>query len=322
MSRLRSTALSVGVVVAALAPLATPHTSHAEPTTTSFESGNRHRHRTPPGEISVKSRHSFEETWANLIGALDSNPNIRIVAIVDHAAAAAASGLELDPNRLVVFGNPNLGTPLMQANQTAGIDLPQKMHVVERRGVVTVSYNSPSYLVDRHRLGDVATIDTIGGALASLAEAATGRAPETHGRHFRWHRHFDGLETTQSDADFDTTWNRLVAAIEASPANVAFTVDHGANAAANGLELRPTRLVVFGNPNLGTPLMQTSPSAGIDLPLKILVWEDADGTVQVTTTNIWFVVGRHRIFGSRATFETIRTIGTALDNFVNAATKS
>lgn len=326
MNRLRTSSRTIGVVIGVvIAGIAPPaNTANAESAPSSVDApaeyGHRHRQRRVAGEISVTSRFSFEETWANLIGALDGNPNIRIVATIDHAAAAAAAGLELAPNRVVVFGNPNLGTPLMQANQTAGIDLPQKMHVIERRGVVTVSYNSPSYLVDRHRLGDVPTIDTIEGALANFAEAAAGTAPDTRRRGARWYRYFDGLDTTASDADFETTWSRLISAIEASPANVAFTVDHGANAAANGLDLRPTRLAVFGNPNLGTPLMQRSPSAGIDLPLKILVWEDSDGTVQVTTNHIGFVVVRHRIFGPRSTFDTIRNIDTALHNFVSAAT--
>lgn len=279
-----------------------------------------HHRRHVPGEVRVASRYGFDETWARLVAALDANPAIRIVATVDHAAAAATAGLDLDPNRVVVFGNPNLGTPLMQANQTAGIDLPQKIHVTERRGRVTVSYNSPSYLVARHALGDVATVDTIAGALASFAEAAAGRAPHPPRRGHGWLHRFDGLDTTVSHADFETTWSRLLAAIDASPATVAFTVDHGANAAANGLDLRPTRLVVFGNPNLGTPLMQARPSAGIDLPLKILVWEDAAGTVRVTTNSVEFLAARHHIVRPRAVIDTLHTIEAALDAFVAAAT--
>ena len=274
----------------------------------------------PAGMVTVTSTFSFEETWSNLIEALDANPNITIVAEIDHAAAAAATGLDLEPNRVVVFGNPNLGTPLMQANRTVGLDLPQKIHVYERDGVVTVAYNSTGYLVDRHDLGEPSTVDTIAGVLASFAEAAAGSAPDASRIGPRWYRVLDGLRTDVSDADFETTWSRLVAAIEASPADVAFTVDHAANAAANGLDLRPTRLVVFGNPDLGTSLMQVSPSTGVDLPLKILVWEDETGTVQVTTNRTFFTVLRHRIFGDRSTFDALRTIDGAIRGFVEAAT--
>ena len=307
--------LTIATIVAVLAV-----STVALPTGASERDGRWRGHDQPAGAVSVTSEFSFEETWSNLIGALEANPNITIVTEIDHAAAAAGVGLDLEPNRVVVFGNPNLGTPLMQANQTVGLDLPQKMHVFERDGVVTVAYNSPDYLVDRHDLGAPATIDTIGGALASFAEAASGVAPDTSNIGPRWYRYLDGLRTVTSDADFDTTWGRLEAAIEASPASVAVTVDHGANAAANGLDLRPTRLVVFGNPNLGTPLMQVSPSAGIDLPLKILVWEDETGAVNVTTNRTYFTVLRHRIFDGNSTFETLRTINGAVGGFIDAAT--
>ncbi|MFM9842448.1 MAG: DUF302 domain-containing protein [Dongiaceae bacterium] len=80
---------------------------------------------------------------------------------------------------------------------------------------------------------------------------------------------------------FAATVERLTSAIESRGAKVAAVVDHDAAARANGLALGPTTLVIFGNPNLGTPLMQSQRTAGLDLPLRVLVWEDADGVVRV-----------------------------------------
>jgi uncharacterized protein (DUF302 family) len=85
----------------------------------------------------------------------------------------------------------------------------------------------------------------------------------------------------QSSRDFGSTIERLKSAIEARGANVAAVVDHAAAAQANGMSLGPTTLVIFGNPKLGTPLMQSQRTAGLDLPLRVLVWEDADGIVRV-----------------------------------------
>lgn len=85
----------------------------------------------------------------------------------------------------------------------------------------------------------------------------------------------------QSAAAFAETVQRLQAEIEERGAKVAATIDHAAAAQAKGLELRPTTLIVFGNPALGTPLMQQSQTAGIDLPLRMLVWQDEGGTVQI-----------------------------------------
>ncbi|MDH3682183.1 MAG: DUF302 domain-containing protein, partial [Acidimicrobiia bacterium] len=99
-------------------------------------------------------------------------------------------------------------------------------------------------------------------------------------------------------------------------ASVAFTVDHSAAAAPVGLDLRPTRLVAFGNPNLGTPLMQERATAGVDLPIKFLVWEDEHGQTFVTT-NDERLARRHRI---RKT--DLGPIAAAVENFLAVATTS
>jgi uncharacterized protein (DUF302 family) len=85
----------------------------------------------------------------------------------------------------------------------------------------------------------------------------------------------------QGSQGFAATVERLKSAIEARGAKVAAVVDHAAAAEANGLSLRPTTLVIFGNPKLGTPLMESRQTVGLDLPLRVLVWEDADGVVRV-----------------------------------------
>lgn len=278
----------------------------------------RKRDPRPPlvaGLIVVESNRSFDETWTTLIDALDANPNIRRGASVDHAAAAASAGLELAPNRVVFFGNPALGTPLMQANQTVGLDLPQKIQVFEWNDRVWVGFNDAPYLKRRHRLGEQPTLDTIAGALRGLAGGAADAEIDKRARFLRRVARHPGLKTVRSDADVDTTWNRLLTAIDASPANVAFTVDHAANAESVGLELRPTRLVVFGNPQLGTPIMEARPTAGIDLPVKFLVWEDADGQTQVTTNRPGFIRRRHRAW--RVDFT---PLANAVENFLAAAT--
>lgn len=268
-----------------------------------------------PGMVIVESDQDVVTTWSTLVGVLDANPNIRVIATVDHAAAAASAGLELDANRVVFFGNPRLGTPLMQVNQTVGIDLPQKIQVFEQAGRVWVGFNDTTYLQARHRLGDVGTLEVIARALRNLTSAATATdvtaADDAYGVQ-RFAKN-SGLFTVASDADVDVTWDRLLAAIDGSPASVAFTVDHQAGAASVGLELRPTRLVVFGNPVLGTPLMQKSATAGIDLPVKILVWEDSGGQTYVTT-NDERLARRHRIPAPQ-----LETIGGAVSNFVNVA---
>lgn len=127
-----------------------------------------------------------------------------------------------------------------------------------------------------------------------------------------------GLVSMSSNHDFDTTAAKLEAAIEASPLNLFTVIDHAANAANNGLELRPTKVFLFGNPNVGTPLMQAAQSMAIDLPQKMLVWQAEDGSVHVGFNNPYYLQSRHNIQGQD---ERIAMVNKALTGLAKAATE-
>ena len=86
-----------------------------------------------------------------------------------------------------------------------------------------------------------------------------------------------GLVSFPSSFDPKLTMDRLKLAVTKRDISVIASVDHAAAAAKVGLKLRPTDLLIFGNPRAGTPLMQTVQTMGIDLPLKALIWQDGDG---------------------------------------------
>src|SRR5579871_341753 len=88
-----------------------------------------------------------------------------------------------------------------------------------------------------------------------------------------------GLISLKSSLPAKDATSRLVQAIESKGLTVFCRVDHAAGAAAVGLDLRPTEVVIFGNAQGGTPLMQVTQTIGIDLPLKVLIWQDAGGQV-------------------------------------------
>lgn len=102
-----------------------------------------------------------------------------------------------------------------------------------------------------------------------------------------------GLVTIRCESPVRETVDHLASVVEAAGMTVFARVDHGAGAASVGMELRPTELLIFGNPRGGTPLMQDQQTAGIDLPLKALVWQDADGAVWLTCNAAEWVAGRH-----------------------------
>ncbi|MDX1440410.1 MAG: DUF302 domain-containing protein [Rubricoccaceae bacterium] len=127
------------------------------------------------GLIVLQSDADVETTYGRLIAALEANENISVMAEIDHEANAATVGLELRPIRVVLFGNPNLGTPLMQVEPTIAIDLPQKMLVWEgETGQVFVGYNDPHYIANRHGMSTGSSLPQIANALNRLANVAAG----------------------------------------------------------------------------------------------------------------------------------------------------
>jgi uncharacterized protein (DUF302 family) len=103
----------------------------------------------------------------------------------------------------------------------------------------------------------------------------------------------DGLTTLSSRYPTRDTMDRLLAALAKRNMTVFARIDHAAGAASAGLSLRPTEVVIFGNPKGGTALMQDRQSAGIDLPLKALVWQDADGKVLLSYNDPAWIAQRH-----------------------------
>jgi uncharacterized protein (DUF302 family) len=104
------------------------------------------------GIVNKPSKHSVEQTVEALTTTLKSK-GVAVFALIDHSGEAEKVGLKMRPTKLVIFGNPKAGTPLMLASPSSAIDLPLKILVWEDgQGKVWVSYNSPEYLRERHGL--------------------------------------------------------------------------------------------------------------------------------------------------------------------------
>jgi len=128
------------------------------------------------GLVTVAGGDSVAATTEAIEERIDGLDNVMHVTTIDHAANAASVDEELRPTRVVLFGNPALGTPLMQASQSAGIDLPQKLLVWEgESGDVRVTYNDPAYVAERHGIeGQDERLATIAGALRTIATGESG----------------------------------------------------------------------------------------------------------------------------------------------------
>jgi len=104
-----------------------------------------------------------------------------------------------------------------------------------------------------------------------------------------------GLVTIESRFGPKETMDRLAAAVERRGMTVVARIDHAKAAAEAGLELRPTEVLVFGNPKAGTPLMQDVQTIGVDLPLKALVWQDEGGKTWISSNEPRWLAVRHGV---------------------------
>ena len=127
------------------------------------------------------------------------------------------------------------------------------------------------------------------------------------------------LVTKTSPHTVAETTDRLQAAVEGAGATVFARVNHAAGAEKVGMELRPTELLVFGNPKLGTPAMLDNQTAGLDLPLRVLVYEDSNGTVKVSYHAPSSLVSTHDL---PADAKYIKMMTGALDKLTGKATSA
>ena len=105
----------------------------------------------------------------------------------------------------------------------------------------------------------------------------------------------DGLIDIPSNHSVDETVEKLKGVLQAKGVTLFALVDHSGEAAKVQMKMRPTKLLIFGNPKGGTPVMLSAPSIAIDLPLKILIWEDAHGKVLVTYNSPAYLQKRHHL---------------------------
>jgi uncharacterized protein (DUF302 family) len=104
------------------------------------------------GIVALPSNHSVDRTVEKLEGILQAK-GVKVFALIDHSGEAEKAGMRMQPTKLLIFGNPKMGTPLMLASPSIAIDLPLKILVSEdSEGKVWISYTSPSYLQARHNL--------------------------------------------------------------------------------------------------------------------------------------------------------------------------
>ena len=232
----------------------------------------------------IKDAVDVSEAVARITSTLEQQ-GFEIALVVDHAAAAGSVELELAPTQIIFARPPRfLEKHLLRRSPTVGLDLPFKFLVFEDDGEIQIRFNSIGYLIERH---DLALRDFLLNLIDAAVEQFGGKE--------------SGLITIASLHSTEETLEALKAEISMNPAfRIPLILDFNAD---RGKKRPFPILVVFGNPNVGTPLMQTDQHIGIDLPQKFLIWEDEHGGVSISYNDPSFIAKRHNIQGQDARLE-------------------
>ena len=128
----------------------------------------------------------------------------------------------------------------------------------------------------------------------------------------------NGLKYLKSNYDVEITANRLESVLMEKGMTIFARIDHAAGAQSVGMELPPTELIIFGNPNVGTQLMKCMRTVGIDLPQKALIYQHSSGEVLLAYNDPMYLKSRHKLQECK---DVLKNVSNALANFAKAATE-
>ncbi len=253
----------------------------------------------PAGTIYSVSDKNMEEVHQALMQFLKENEGMKLMNDVNFQKISENEevDIEIDRVRTIFFGNPKMGTPLIQQNPLVALDLPQHLVLFEHRDKVYVMYNSVNYLQSRYRLQGAPGLNEISVALENLVGTATESPLQEAGE--QGVAQNEGIVTVASERDFEQTYMNLRRALNQNESwRITSEIDHAQNAAGAGIQLRPIRLFMISNPYLESAMLKDNPTAALDYPNKILIWEDTEGAVRISYNDPNYLQDRHQMIGT------------------------
>lgn len=288
------------------------------------------------------SDYGFTQTYSNLEQAIRGRSDYQNQA-VDLQARADDADQDIRPTRVILFADPNRMTPIIAADRRAGLDLPPAMLVYQtdddktannatednaisssndESSNVGVAYNSRDYLAARYAVDDASdALDGLDDDEAHLVADASGNDVSRHGGVDDINRH-DGIVDRTSDDDFDTTLDALVDAIEDDDdLTLLARFDHRQAAHRVGSMLDdnddPSTLVVFDAGAEQARVIGAGQTAAVDLPVRILVSRDSDGTVHLDYNKPDYLDDRHDLRGASAVDDLDDTLSDLVDKVID-----
>ena len=223
-------------------------------------------------------------------------PSLSRMTDIDHSRLAGELGVSMPPAHVLLVSEPALEAEMVAANPLLAIELPLRALAYETAdGKAAVTYNEWAYIESRYQLdGDAELGQRYAQAMDSLLTAVPA---ESIVRFADNNMAENGIISLQSDYDFETSIERVRAAINAQDDTVWFgEIDYQAVAADQGLSVLPARLLLFGGPGPGGKAMAEAPTLGLDaFCQKLLVWEDQDGVVRISFIDLLALADRQGV---------------------------
>lgn len=224
---------------------------------------------------------------------MNANPGMLVTNTFDHQENAKSSHLTMDFSTFHHLYTNQLVNPLVAENPLTALDLPMRIHFYEEDGEDLVQFIDGNYLIKRYNLNSsIETASSNSRVLNSITQSLSNNEAFTSADlNFK---KFEGIDIYQSTSNFNQTAKSILGNIK-KKSDVSLLAAHDFQSFAEdaGFEMGKCILLLFGNPKVGTSLMKEKPSLGIDLPLKLLIYEDGDGSTKVASNDMNFIFGLH-----------------------------
>jgi uncharacterized protein (DUF302 family) len=255
----------------------------------------------PAGLVTVSTDRPAPKVVDALRKKIESRDSLKLSTVLDHAKNAESVDMSLPATTLIAFADPHHETPVINKSRLAALDLPLKILVWKENGETRVAFNAPAYVGARHAVERAGLfLGPMTETLVEMVESVTGQNIEqVHEREQVDVDPLEGVVKKESQNSVSDTFDELKSLIEDhEKLSLVSTVDFSANAKSVDRSLRLTRLIMFGNPAGGTPLMNKKRTIGIDLPQKLLIYEAKRGGIFVAYNNPFYLAERHELEGA------------------------
>ncbi len=241
------------------------------------------------------------ESSDELFQAIDSNvakePSLQKVLEIDHSRLGAQVTSHMPPAKVLIFSDKKLESELLTRNQLAGLDLPLRVlaYESEPNGPSKIIYNSYDYLASRYGLSPSGVTRSLYENSVSLA--LSGINPANIATFSQDQMQPDGIVTLDSPFDFEETYSRVLDVINSLDDSVVFgSIDFQSQVQDFGVDIPPTKLILFGAPGPGAKAMRNAPTLGLDaFCQKFLVWQDDQQVVHLSFNDLLLVAERQDV---------------------------